>query len=157
MKTNRIFSALLFFLTVVLFSSCLNHDLEELPTYDGNDITSVVSVYHRYYSNTTIPVSNAKKVLQKQLQVTSSNIDKKNKTVSIQVKIPTNFPKEEVDKVNKNNLVVILGISTAAIIAPAPDAPKLGVPGDWSKPNKYVVTAANKSMAEWTVTLTLDK
>ena len=94
MKTNRIFSALLFFLTVVLFSSCLNHDLEELPTYDGNDITSVVSVYHRYYSNTTIPISNAKKVLQKQLQVTSSNIDKKNKTVSIQVKIPTNFPKE---------------------------------------------------------------
>lgn len=157
MKTNRIFSALLFFLPVVLFSSCLNHDLEELPTYDGNDITSVVSVYHRYYSNTTIPISNAKKVLQKQLQVTSSNIDKKNKTVSIQVKIPTNFPKEEVDKVNKNNLVVILGISTAAIIAPAPDAPKLGVPGDWSKPNKYVVTAANKSMAEWTVTLTLDK
>ena len=67
------------------------------------------------------------------------------------------FPKEEVDKVNKNNLVVILGISTAAIIAPAPDAPKLGVPGDWSKPNKYVVKAANKSMAEWTVTLTLDK
>lgn len=157
MKTNRIFSALLFFLIVVLFGSCLNHDLEELPTYDGNDITSVVSVYHRYYSNTTIPISNAKKVLQNQLQVTSSNIDKKNKTVSIQVKIPTNFPKEEVDKVNKNNLVVILGISTAAIIAPAPDAPKLGVPGDWSKPNKYVVTAANKSMAEWTVTLTLDK
>lgn len=157
MKTNRIFSALLFFLIVVLFGSCLNHDLEELPTYDGNDITSVVSVYHRYYSNTTILISNAKKVLQNQLQVTSSNIDKKNKTVSIQVKIPTNFPKEEVDKVNKNNLVVILGISTAAIIAPAPDAPKLGVPGDWSKPNKYVVTAANKSMAEWTVTLTLDK
>lgn len=157
MKTNRIFSALLFFLTVVLFSSCLNHDLEELPTYDGNDITSVVSVYHRYYSNTTIPISNAKKVLQKQLQVTSSNIDKKNKTVSIQVKIPTNFPKEEVDKVNKNNLVVILGISTAAIIAPAPDAPKLGVPGDWSKPNKYVVKAANGSTSEWTVTLTLDR
>lgn len=157
MKTNRIFSALLFLLTVVLFSSCLNHDLEELPTYDGNDITSVVSVYHRYYSNTTIPISNAKKVLQKQLQVTSSNIDKKNKTVSIQVKIPTNFPKEEVDKVNKNNLVVILGISTAAIIAPAPDAPKLGVPGDWSKPNKYVVKAANGSTSEWTVTLTLDK
>lgn len=77
MKTNRIFSALLCFLTVVLFSSCLNHDLEELPTYDGNDITSVVSVYHRYYSNTTIPISNAKKVLQNQLQVTSSNIDKK--------------------------------------------------------------------------------
>ena len=154
MKTNRIFSALLFFLIVVLFGSCLNHDLEELTTYDGNDITSVVSVYHRYYSNTTIPISNAKKVLQNQLQVTSSNIDKKNKTVSIQVKIPTNFPKEEVDKVNKNNLVVILGISTAAIIAPAPDAPKLGVPGDWSKPNKYVVTAANKSMAECTVTLT---
>ena len=157
MKTNRIFSALLFFLIVVLFGSCLNHDLEELPTYDGNDITSVVSVYHRYYSNTTIPISNAKKVLQNQLQVTSSNIDKKNKTVSIQVKIPTNFPKEEVAKVNKNNLVVILGISTAAIIAPAPDAPKLGVPGDWSKPNKYVVKAANGSTSEWTVTLALDK
>lgn len=42
-------------------------------------------------------------------------------------------------------------ISTAARLTPLDGAPKLGVPGDWSKPNKYLVTAASGAQKEWTI------
>ncbi|MDE7236705.1 MAG: hypothetical protein K2N66_02660, partial [Paramuribaculum sp.] len=54
-----------------------------------------------------------------------------------------------------SELVVVLNISTAAVIEPLDGAPALGVPGDWSKPNKYQITAANGKKKVWTVTLEL--
>lgn len=44
-----------------------------------------------------------------------------------------------------SNVVVSLNISTAAMIQPIDGAAVLGKPGDWSKPNKYEITAADGS------------
>lgn len=156
MKKIKIINALLVLLAMTLFSSCLKSDLDDLETYEGNDITSVVAVYHRYYDSTTIPVSGEKRVLQSQLSA-QSKIDSNTKTVTITVKIPSNFPEAEKANVSANNLVVVLGISTAAVITPEGGSPTLGAPGDWSKPNKYIVKAADGKTAEWTVSVTVQK
>ena len=47
--------------------------------------------------------------------------------------------------------MVAVTISTAAIIKPIGDAPKLGVPGDWTKDNQYEVTAADGTKKTWTI------
>jgi len=49
---------------------------------------------------------------------------------------------------------VIVNISTAAIVSPIEGAPQFGKPGDWSKPNRYKVKAANGDEQIWTVSLT---
>ncbi|MEG0468180.1 MAG: hypothetical protein RR551_07875, partial [Mucinivorans sp.] len=53
----------------------------------------------------------------------------------------------------KANLTGIVWLSTAARIIPLNGSPVLGVPGDWTKPNKYEVTAANGSKSVWTITV----
>lgn len=142
--------------TMILMSSCLNSNLKDLDTYSGNDITSVVAVYHRYYGDTDVPISGAKKVLQAQLTLKSVQIDKEAGTCEVSVSIPSNFPAAQKDKVTTSNLVVIVGISSAAIIKPASSSPAFGTPGDWSKTNTYVVKAANDNTKEWKVTLHLE-
>ena len=47
--------------------------------------------------------------------------------------------------------MVAVGLSTAARISPLNGSPTLGVPGDWSKPNTYVVDAANGTRKNWTI------
>ncbi|MFC2296650.1 MAG: DUF5018-related domain-containing protein, partial [Prevotella sp.] len=63
-----------------------------MDTYSGNDITSIVAVYHRYYDDTEVPISGAKKVLQAQLTLKSVQIDKEAGTCEVSVSIPSNFP-----------------------------------------------------------------
>ncbi|MDD6438572.1 MAG: hypothetical protein PUG09_11030 [Prevotella sp.] len=156
MKTTKIIRVFLTLAAVLLFTSCLDHNLDSLDTYDGSDITSVVGVYHRYIDeNEKIPASGEPTVNQKQLSLTKQTVNTANRTVDIEVKVPSNFPEAQKGKVTASNLVVILNISTAATIHPENGAAKLGAPGDWSKPNKYVVKAADGSSKEWTVTLTL--
>ena len=46
---------------------------------------------------------------------------------------------------------VAVTISTAATIKPINGAPKLGVPGDWTKDNQYEVTAADGTKKVWTI------
>ena len=47
--------------------------------------------------------------------------------------------------------MVAVTISTAATIKPINGAPKLGVPGDWTKDNQYEVTAADGTKKVWTI------
>ena len=74
--------------------------------------------------------------------------------MSIDVTVPVaegDFTEEERAKVSLDNIAVMASISTAARVTPLDGSPKLGVPGDWSKPNKYLVTAANGNEKEWTI------
>ncbi|GIJ93762.1 hypothetical protein CAPN001_05690 [Capnocytophaga stomatis] len=48
----------------------------------------------------------------------------------------------------------VVSISTTTKIYPIGDAPELGVPADWSKPDKYRVEANNGNFAEWTIEVT---
>ena len=113
-------------------------------------------VCHRYYDDSYIHNGSGEQaVKQANLSVANVQIDKEAGTCTFSVSIPSNFPKDEAGKVRSQALAVIVNISTAAIISPIEGAPQFGKPGDWSKPNRYKVKAANGDEQIWTVSLTL--
>ena len=150
---RKFLSIIAVMLLAVVSTSCLKHDLEELEVYSENDIVSVQGVYWRWIGTETIPGSGEHQVLQKEMNVRDSKLDKEAATLSFKYQIPSNFPKDQVNQVTASKLVVILNISPAAVIEPVEGAPRLGAPGDWSKPNKYKVTAADGSAKVWTVSV----
>ena len=87
----------------------------------------------------------------------SPAIDAEAGTATVTVKPTSNFPADELDKLSDKSLVVCLNISVASIIKPAAGSVRLGVVADWSKPNTYIITAADGSTKEWTVTINLEK
>lgn len=150
-KSVYVCTALLFLLA---FSSCLKQGLEDLPSYEGAEITSVSLVEYRYVSSDTSPATGQPMVKFVTL-VHSSSINSDNGEVEINVEIPPAFPAEELANLSAANLVVAIGLSTAAIATPSGNSARFGAPGDWSGTNTYVVKAANGTTKDWRVTLTL--
>lgn len=146
-----LFSAIVALITM---TGCLNHGLDELDTYEGADIVGLQGIYYRYIADDSHAVSGENQVVQITL-ARGADIDAENATCALRCQAPSNFPAAQLPNLTASNLVVVLNISTAATIKPLDGAPRLGVPGDWSKPNKYLVTAANGKTKEWTVTLEL--
>lgn len=151
------YSYLLFLSILFTLSSCLTGGLEDLPEFEENEISGVQRVEYRYISD---EVSNASgQQIVKKVELGRSNIviDKEASTVSLDVSVPDanegSFPASEWEKCSVNNIGVMVTLSTAARITPKEGSPALGVPGDWSKPNKYLVTAANGEQREWTITI----
>lgn len=143
-----IYSLFATIISMVCLSGCISDTLNDVDeSFDGADITGIVGVYYRYI--------NADGNVQQIRLSTGAEIDNEENTMEIVYLVPANFPADQVDKVTTSNLVVVLNISTAAVIKPLGDAPKLGVPGDWSKVNQYEVTAANGTKKIWTITLGL--
>ncbi len=147
-----------FLLTIILamiFSSCLKNGLDDLPEFEDNEITSVRRIEYRFISDEISAASGQKIVKFIELkQNPAAVIDKDNASVKISIDVPpinSVFTQTHRDNCSKENIVVIVGLSTAAKISPLNGAPKLGVPGDWSKPNKYKVTAADGTTKEWTI------
>lgn len=135
-------------------TSCLKGGLEDLPEYEEAEISGIQRVEYRYYSD---DVSNidGEQIVKKIALKNSTTIS--GTTVSIDVTIPAaegTFTEAERAKVSLTNIAVMASISTAARLSALDGAPALGVPGDWSKPNKYLVTAADGSKKEWTITVT---
>ncbi len=154
----RIMKKYSFIITIILamtLSSCLKRGLEDLPEFEGKDITSVSRLEYRFVGNRVSNASGQKIVEFVELkQNPAAVIDAESATVKISVVVPaTNsvFTDEERAKCSNQNIVVVVGLSTASRISPLEGAPKLGVPGDWSKPNKYKVTASDGSTKEWTI------
>lgn len=150
---KRIIYSLLLTVMMISFSSCLTSGLDELPVYEDADITSVSAVTYRYISDEKSPASGQNIV--KNVNITyTSDIDPEAAMVKIAVTTPANFPEGELTNLSKkSNIVVVVSLSTAARITPLDGAPALGTPADWSKPYKYVVTAADGKQKEWTIRL----
>lgn len=141
----------LFLLVAVLsFTSCLDANLDELPVYEEADITSVSAVQYRYISDQKSPASGENIVEEVNLGYTG-DINAESATVKIKVTKPETFPADQVNNLSKSNLVVVVTLSTAARLTPADGSPKLGVPADWSKAHKYIVTSASGVKKEWTI------
>lgn len=144
-------------------TSCLESHLEELPTYDGNDIVSVAGVIYRFYTGNVIDASGEEEIAQYVLNNTNT-VDKEAAKVEVNVTIPSNLPADQRDKVSlsykkgdRQGLGLIVNLSAAAVITPLNGAPILGAPGDWSRANQYEVMAADGSKKIWTITMTLNK
>lgn len=140
---------------VLSLSSCLESNLEDLDTFEGNDIQSGYAFYRYIDSTTTIPASGEYAVKQKQLQQTAQSIDTLNATCSFSFSIPSNFTDTEKAGVSIDKLVVMVSVSSGAIVTPVDDSPKLGVPADWSEPHKYKITSASGEEKVWTISVTL--
>lgn len=141
------------FLFFATLSSCLEHNLPELPLYDGNEITLVNAEYR--FNGSQLMHGQPVVVYQK-LNV-AQQINKETSVIDVQITIPNptgQFTAEEREKVVQTHLWFYVNISTAATIKPINGAPKLGDPGDATKPLKYEVTAANGAKKVWTINVT---
>lgn len=135
-------------LSMVCFTGCLSSDIDEPDkVFDGANITGVQGIYYRY-------IDGQGNVKQVRLAM-GYDLDNEQQVCEIVYLLPSNFPQDQKDKFSLKSVVVVLNISTASTIRPLGDSPTLGVPGDWSKPNQYEVTAADGTKKVWTVTLEL--
>ena len=132
----------------VLSTSCLESGLEDLDEYSGCDITNG-NVLWRWYAGGNIPASGEQQVKQVQLAAARTQ-DAENCVYTIKY-VTGNIPEAERPNFTEAKAVVEVTISTAAIIKPINGAPKLGVPGDWTKDNQYEVTAADGTKKTWTI------
>ena len=132
----------------VLSTSCLESGLDELDEYSGCDITNG-NVYWRYYGDGKIPASGEQEVKQVYLAAARTQ-DVDNCVYTIRY-TTSNIPEAERGNFTEAKAVVAVTISTAAVIKPIGDAPKLGVPGDWTKDNQYEVIAADGTKKTWTI------
>lgn len=147
---KKIIYNVLLMMVMISFSSCLTSGLDELAIYEEADITSVSAVSYRYISDEKSPVSGQNVVKNVNLTFTSE-IDIESALVKISVTTPNNFPESELGNLSKSNLLVAVGISTAARLTPINDSSILGIPGDWTTPNTYMVEAANGMKKNWTI------
>ena len=108
MKFIKIILAML--VMALSFSSCLESNLKDLPTFDGNDITAGYAWY-RYIGEDKINISGQPQVIQKQLQKTAEAINAEAATCNLTFAVPTNFSEKEKNNVNLNNIVVAVQIS----------------------------------------------
>lgn len=139
------------FLSMIFLTGCLTHGIDDPDElFDGADITGLQGVYYRYIDN-----SGKEPAVRQVTLARAADINTEENTMEILCQAPGNFPEDQLPNLKTTELVVVLNISTAAIIEPLEGAPKLGVPGDWSKPNKYQITAANGTKKIWTLTLEL--
>ena len=145
---KKLINILFTLLLAVVATSCLENGLEELDTYTDCDITSG-EIYWRYYGTDVIPGSGEIQVKQVRL-ARAVEQDADNNTFYIRY-VTGNLPADQVSAFTTSKVVIAVTISTAAVIKPIDGAPTLGVPGDWSKPNKYEVTAANGNKKVWTI------
>lgn len=154
---NRIILVIAVFLATVSLSSCLKSNTESIDAYNNNNINDIVGVWFRYVDNynegTTQTV--VKKV---ELDNISRQIDEEARYIKVQVRPSADklleIPKSHLEKLNLNNISIIVALPTAARILPLGGSPKMGVNGDWTKPNKYIVQAANGAKKEWTIEIT---
>ena len=134
-------------LLAVVATSCLEHDLEELDLHSGCDVTNG-NVYYRYISDEVHPGTGANKVKQVYLAAARTQ-DVENCTYTIRY-VTDNIPAEKRADFEKS-AVVVLTVSTAAVVKPVGDAPFLGEPGDWTKDNQYDIVATDGTTKRWTI------
>lgn len=146
MKT--IICVLSFMMLAVMNTSCLKANLDELETYDLNDITNVRFEYRWW--------DEAEKRMRVQEMEVDQTIDNDKKEIACTVIVPEAtliFTSAIRNQVALNSLAISVDASTAACITPVGGAPVMGVfPSDFSaREFVYAVMAGNGDVANWTI------
>lgn len=140
----------MFLISCLLLTSCLKQGLDKLPSFTDANITRFDFEY-RWNNNGVFAVvtfsTNAPVISNDTLYVTT-----------IVPAASGSFTSDIRNEATINNIVGYCNLSTAASIEPVNNSQKLGVPGDFSKPASYQVTAADgKTKKTWILVLTLVK
>lgn len=141
---------LILILLVATHTSCLKSGLDELETFDQNDITNVRFEY-RWWDETD------KRMRVVEMEV-NKTFDPDGKEIFCSIKVPAannSFTASVREQVSLKTLAINVDASTAVRIAPVGNAPQMGVfPSDFSdKEFTYKVTAGNGDAANWTITI----
>lgn len=138
-------------LLIVLNTSCLKMGLDELETYNQNDITNIRFEY-RWWDES----GKRMRVIEMD---TERSIDNKTKEVVCTIKVPETtsvFTTEIRNQVSLRTLAINVDASTSVRITPIGNAPAMGTfPADFSaKEFEYKVTAGNGDNANWIIRIT---
>ena len=128
----------LLLMLVLVCSSCLEGNLDDLPAFEEANITDVKFDF-RYKDPTDVWIDGEPIVKVVTLSVNDKVINAETGTITCTVSVPA---------AGKLNL------STAAVITPQDGAPTLGSPGDFSTTRRYLVKAANGTKKDWTIQIT---
>lgn len=158
MKKNmiKLMRSSLLLMFVLVCSSCLKGNLDELPAFEEANITDVKFDF-RYKDPTDEWINGEPIVKVISLTVADKVINAETGTITCTVTVPPAdgpFTEAIRNTVALTNLVGKFNLSTAAIIAPQDGAPILGTPGDFSTSRSYLVTAANGTKKDWTIQVT---
>ena len=144
------------FFLAVFTTSCLESNLEDLPEFSDKNITGLNNVYYRYISDDVHPGTGANKV--KQVRIANGNwevLKNDDETGEAEAQFDIQFSSTHEQFKGKldmsKDICVYVNLSQGAICEPIEGSAVLGAPGDWSKPNKYKVTAADGSVKIWTL------
>lgn len=145
---KRIYYTLLIALMAFLNTSCLKAGLDELETYDLNDITNVRFEYRWW--------DEAEQRLRVQELEVEKTFDNDNKVVECSIVVPEatkTFTSAVRNKVSLSTLAINVDASTASRITPLNGAPIMGVfPSDFSAGEfTYAVKAGSGKVANWTI------
>jgi hypothetical protein len=141
----------------VCMTSCLEHDLEELEVYSDCDITGR-DIYWRWVSDEVHPGTGANKVKQVRIPngvwtVVKNDDEAGEAEATFVIQFSQSFEQFKGKLDMSKDICVYVNLSQGAICEPIEGSAVLGAPGDWSKPNKYKVTAADGSVKIWTLSI----
>ncbi|MDR3269285.1 MAG: hypothetical protein LBT83_09490 [Tannerella sp.] len=139
-----------------ILTSCLTAGLEDLPAFEEAEITDVRFEFR--YKDASAPWIDGEPMVRI-VNLTTQNrvIDTNAATITCALQVPAAadaFTEAVRGQVSLASLAGKFNLSTAAVIAPVEGAPVLGIPGDFSGPRKYKVTAADGTTKTWTVHVT---
>lgn len=148
---KALYNYLVLLLLIALNTSCLKAGLDDLETYNQNDITNVRFEY-RWWDES----GQRLRVME---MTTEKTIDNKAKEIVCTIKVPEatqTFTAEIRNQVSLSTLAINVDASTSARISPVGNAPAMGTfPSDFSaKEFVYKVTAGNGDDANWTIRIT---
>lgn len=141
---------LLIVLVMPFISSC---SWEDLPSYDGADITGV-QFYYRWASSTDKDAITGEPIVKEVSLGTRANINAQAGTVEVSITVPgasNTFPEDARAAVSQDKLWAQVTLSTAARLTPTNGSAALGTPDNWTTPHTYIVTAADGTKKEWTI------
>lgn len=148
---KALYNYLVLLLLIVINTSCLKAGLDDLETYNQNDITNIRFEY-RWWDESG-----------KRLRViemgTEKTIDNNAKEIVCSIKVPDatqTFTTEIRNQVSLSTLAINVDASSSARISSVGGAPAMGTfPSDFSaKEFVYKVTAGNGDDANWTIRIT---
>lgn len=146
----------LLLMLVLVCSSCLEGNLDDLPAFEEANITDVKFDF-RYKDPTDVWIDGEPIVKVVTLSVNDKVINAETGMITCTVSVPAAdgpFTEAIRNTVALTNLVGKFNLSTAAVITPQDGAPILGSPGDFSTTRRYLVKAANGTKKDWTIQIT---
>jgi len=149
------FKFILLAMCIASLTSCLKKDLPGIKSSNQNNLTGFYLEY-KWLDTNYIAAGTPKadtSIVVSSVQFTDANSPQiiSNDTLYAYPIFPSNLPLAQQLQVSLDHIIGYADIPDGAIIKPLNGAPELGVPGDYTKPATYEITAADGTKATWVI------